>query len=38
MKVLATDEGISWPDTPAIAPDGFLVVTSSQLNQHSQDP
>jgi len=34
MTVLATDEGISWPDTPAITPDGHLVFTASQLNQH----
>ncbi|WP_373925000.1 L-dopachrome tautomerase-related protein [Duganella vulcania] len=34
MSVLATDDGISWPDTPAITPDGYLVVTASQLNNH----
>jgi sugar lactone lactonase YvrE len=34
MTLLATDDGISWPDTPAIAPDGYLVLTASQLNQH----
>lgn len=34
MAVLATDDGISWPDTPAITPDGYLVVTASQLNNH----
>lgn len=34
MTVLATDDGISWPDTPAITPDGYLVLTASQLNQH----
>jgi len=34
MTLVAADEGISWPDTPTIAPDGALVVTSSRLNQH----
>ncbi len=34
MSLLATDDGVSWPDTPAITPDGHLVFTASQLNQH----
>ncbi len=34
MDLLASDEGICWPDTPDITPDGFLVFTSSRLNQH----
>lgn len=34
MTMLAADEGIFWPDTPAITPDGDLVLTASQLNQH----
>jgi len=35
MAVLASHPGISWPDTPAITPDGrHLVFTASQLNLH----
>ena len=34
MALVAADEGVSWPDTPTIAPDGSLVVTSSRLNLH----
>lgn len=34
MRLLAADEGVHWPDTPAIGPDGRLVFTSSRLNQH----
>lgn len=34
MQLLAADEGISWPDTLAVTPDGYLVLTASQLNQH----
>lgn len=34
MALVATDEGVSWPDTPTIAPDGALVVTASRLNLH----
>lgn len=34
MKLLASDDGISWPDTAALTPDGYLVITASQLNQH----
>jgi len=34
MSLIASDEGVHWPDTPAVAPDGDLVFTSSNLNQH----
>lgn len=34
MALLASDEGIHWPDTPAIHPDGSLVFTASHLNDH----
>lgn len=34
MELLAADEGVHWPDTPAIGPDGRLVFTSSNLNRH----
>ena len=34
MALLAVDEGVHWPDTPAIHPSGDLVVTSSRLNDH----
>jgi sugar lactone lactonase YvrE len=34
MSLIASDEGVHWPDTPAITPDGDLVFTSSNLNQH----
>lgn len=34
MTLLASDEDISWPDTAAIAGNGDLVFTASQLNQH----
>ena len=34
MRLLASDEGVYWPDTPAIAPDGALVFTASHLNRH----
>jgi sugar lactone lactonase YvrE len=34
MALLASDEGVRWPDTPAIGPDGELVFTASNLNQH----
>lgn len=34
MALLASDAGVSWPDTPAITQDGDLVFTSSQLNLH----
>ncbi|SDO39477.1 Major royal jelly protein [Rhodoferax sp. OV413] len=34
MSLLAADDGVFWPDTPAIGPDGDLFFTSSALNQH----
>ncbi|WP_426399273.1 L-dopachrome tautomerase-related protein [Ralstonia sp. R-29] len=34
MALVAADDGVSWPDTPTLAPDGALVVTSSRLNLH----
>ena len=34
MRLLASDEGVYWPDTPALAPDGALVFTASHLNRH----
>jgi sugar lactone lactonase YvrE len=34
MSLIASDEGVHWPDTPAIAPDGTLVFTASNLSQH----
>jgi sugar lactone lactonase YvrE len=34
MALLASDDGVRWPDTPAIGPDGNLVFTVSNLNQH----
>jgi len=34
MRLLAADEGVHWPDTPAIGADGRLVFTSSNLNRH----
>lgn len=34
ILLLASDEGVHWPDTPAIHPDGDLVFTSSHLNDH----
>lgn len=34
MSLIASDDGIRWPDTPTIAPDGAVVFTSSNLNQH----
>lgn len=34
MRLLAGDEGVRWPDTPAIGPGGELVFTASNLNQH----
>lgn len=34
MRLLASDDGVHWPDTPTIAPDGALVFTSSNLNRH----
>jgi sugar lactone lactonase YvrE len=34
MRLIASDDGVHWPDTPAIAPDGALVFTASALNDH----
>ena len=34
MSLIASDDGVRWPDTPAIHPDGALVFTSSALNEH----
>ena len=34
LRLLAADEGVHWPDTPAIGPDGRLVFTASNLNRH----
>ncbi len=32
MSLLAADEGVHWPDTPALLPNGDLVFTASHLN------
>ena len=34
MLLIAANEAIKWPDTPAIRPDGDLIFTSSSLNDH----
>lgn len=34
MSLVASNEGVHWPDTPAIQPGGDLVFTSSSLNDH----
>lgn len=34
IALLAADEGVHWPDTPAIQPSGDLIFTSSRLNDH----
>ncbi|USE77813.1 major royal jelly family protein [Cupriavidus gilardii] len=34
MSLLAADEGVFWPDTPALLPNGDLVFTASHLNGH----
>lgn len=34
MSLIASDDGVQWPDTPAILPDGDLIFTSSALNNH----
>lgn len=34
MSLIASDDGVQWPDTPAILPSGDLVFTSSALNHH----
>ncbi|WP_240652227.1 major royal jelly family protein [Variovorax gossypii] len=34
MSLIASDDGVQWPDTPAILPGGDLIFTSSSLNNH----
>lgn len=34
MSLLAADDGVHWPDTPALMPNGDLVFTASHLNGH----
>ncbi|KRA81706.1 hypothetical protein ASD78_00010 [Lysobacter sp. Root667] len=34
MSLIASNEGVRWPDTPAIQPGGDLIFTSSRLNDH----
>lgn len=34
MSLIASDDGVHWPDTPALLPGGDLVFTSSALNDH----
>lgn len=34
MALAASDDGVHWPDTATIHPDGDLIFTSSNLNQH----
>ncbi|MBN3832441.1 L-dopachrome tautomerase-related protein [Burkholderia sp. Ac-20344] len=34
MSLIASDDGVHWPDTPAIHPNGDLVFTSSALSDH----
>lgn len=34
MSLIAGDDGVHWPDTPALLPNGDLVFTASNLNQH----
>ncbi|MGH6643863.1 MAG: L-dopachrome tautomerase-related protein, partial [Bradyrhizobium sp.] len=34
MSLIASDEDVHWPDTPAIQPGGDLIFTSSALNDH----
>jgi sugar lactone lactonase YvrE len=34
MALLAADDGVRWPDTPAVGPKGELVFTASDLHQH----
>lgn len=34
MSLVAANEGVRWPDTPAIRPNGELIFTSSRLNDH----
>ena len=34
MRLIASNDKVSWPDTATMTADGHLVFTSSQLNQH----
>lgn len=34
MTLQATNDGVRWPDTPTVGPDGSIVVTASHLNGH----
>ena len=34
MSLIASDDGVHWPDTPALLPNGDLVFTSSGLSDH----
>ena len=34
MSLVAANEEVRWPDTPAIRPNGELIFTSSRLNDH----
>lgn len=34
MSLIASDDGVHWPDTPALLPTGDLVFTSSALSDH----
>jgi sugar lactone lactonase YvrE len=34
MSLIASDDGVHWPDTPALLPNGDLVFTSSALSDH----
>ncbi|MBR8181545.1 L-dopachrome tautomerase-related protein [Burkholderia ambifaria] len=34
MSLIASDDGVRWPDTPALLPNGDLVFTSSALSDH----
>ncbi|MCY1530408.1 hypothetical protein D9M68_655930 [compost metagenome] len=34
MALIATNDSVHWPDTPAFHPGGDLIFTASSLNQH----
>jgi sugar lactone lactonase YvrE len=34
LALRASDDGVRWPDTPTIGPDGGVVFTASNLNGH----
>lgn len=34
MALQAAHDGVQWPDTPTVGPDGAIVVTASHLNGH----